>query len=347
MSKSLFLQTLAGEQSCRVPLWFMRQAGRYLPEYQELRAKYSMLEAIRTPELAATITLQPLKRFPLDAAIIFADILNPLIGMGLNLDFIDSVGPVISNPPRCRSDVEALAIPSPQENVDYTLKAISLVRHELQEKDVALIGFSGAPFTLAYYAFEGKGGKGGHLCKRAMYSSDDVWSLLMEKLTTLVGEYLIAQAEAGAQALQIFDSWLGLLAPQPFTLKVLPWLDRLVKHVRSRVHVPIIFFAPYAIHLLPYYKVLHSSGITAFGVDWKSSLRTTSEVVGSGIPLQGNFDPDLLFSPHEIVDEELERVILDGAGVAHWCFNAGHGILPGTPIVSIERVIDRVRSIRR
>ena len=214
INQQRFIKAARGQKVDKVPVWLMRQAGRYMSEYQDLRKNYGILDIIKTPDLATEVTMQPINAFDLDAAIIFADILPPLEAMGLNLEFINGEGPVIHNPIRTKSDVEALLLPSPEESLGFTLEAIKLVRNELDKKNIPLIGFSGAPFTLASYAIEGGASKNRLNLKGMMHSDKDSWHTLMEKLAKFSGNYLLAQAEAGAQALQMFDSWVGELSPE-------------------------------------------------------------------------------------------------------------------------------------
>ena len=215
------------------PVWLMRQAGRYMAEYRALRERYTILEIIKTPELACAVTLQPLDAFDLDAGIIFADILPPLEGMGFGLEFVKGEGPVIHNPVRTAADVAALTVRPPEETLGFTLEAIRLARRELDSRGIPLIGFSGAPFTLAAYAIEGGGSSSHAKVKSFMLAEPDAWRLLMEKLSTVVGEYLLAQAQAGAQVLQLFDSWVGQLSPDDYRSCVQPYSQRAIAIARQ------------------------------------------------------------------------------------------------------------------
>jgi len=235
-----FLNACRREPVDTTPVWLMRQAGRYMAEYRALREKYSILEIIKTPELATEVTMQPINAFNLDAAIIFADILPPLEGMGLQLTFEKGEGPTIHNPIRTPADIEKLVQPDPRESLSFTLEAIKLTRQELAGR-VPLIGFSGAPFTLAAYAIEGGSSRNYILAKSLMYAHPAAWHKLMAKLATLVGEYLYAQAEAGAQALQLFDSWVGMLAPGDYEEFVLPYSCRAIARAKES-GVPVIHF---------------------------------------------------------------------------------------------------------
>lgn len=338
---SIFLRTLQGERCERAPIWLMRQAGRYLPEYRKIREGSSMLEMVRTPELAAEVTLQPIRRFGFDAAIIFADILTPLIGMGANLEFKQGEGPLIDNPIRSIADVEALRVPPPSENVQYTLDAIGLVTRELGEA-TPLIGFSGAPFTLSCYLLEG--GSPGALAhtKRFMFSEPAGWHELQCKLVTLVSDYLVAQAEAGCRALQIFDSWLGYVGPAEYDRYVKPYLNEIIAETSRRTNVPIIFFSTGTAGL---YSRLGALKVQALGVDWRTSLPDAARLYNAHVPLQGNLDPQLLkVAPWEVVEKSAQRILAEGRELSGHIFNLGHGILPETPVSQVERLVELVRS---
>jgi uroporphyrinogen decarboxylase len=337
---SLFLKTLKGERDAKTPLWLMRQAGRYLPEYRALREGHSMLEMVMTPELACEVTLQPLRRFALDAGIIFADILTPLIGMGAQLDFRKGEGPVIDNPVRSRADVERLRVPEPAENVGYTLEAIKLVVRELGGR-TPLIGFCGAPFTLASYLIEGHSPGDLEHTKGMMTKDPQTWHLLQSKLANLSADYLLAQVDAGCQALQIFDSWLGFVGPREYDTFVEPYLISLVQQVRRRTDVPLIFFATGVAGLFPRLAKLD---VTAFGVDWRLSLAQAQGLLGRSVPLQGNLDPQILTGDWSYVASSVRAILEDANGLsAGHVFNLGHGILPHTPVENVERLVGLVK----
>jgi uroporphyrinogen decarboxylase len=341
---SVFLNTLRGaNNSGETPIWLMRQAGRYLPEYRALREKNSMLQMVMTPELACEVTLQPLRRFPLDAGIIFADILTPLIGMGANLDFKKGEGPVIDNPVRSAAAVEALRVPQPEESVGYTLDAIRLVVRELNGK-TPLIGFCGAPFTLASYLIEGHSPGDFEHTKALMVGEPRLWRTLQQKLVQLSADYLVAQVEAGCQALQIFDSWLGSVGPREYDEFVAPYLEQLVAAVRSRVDVPVIFFATGVAALFPRLAALD---VDAFGVDWRLTLPQAHDLIGRSVPLQGNLDPQLLTGPWEYVQRSAEAILEEATEIPGHIFNLGHGILPHTPVDNVERLVALVKGERR
>lgn len=335
-----FLRACRREAVDRTPIWLMRQAGRYLPEYRAVREKHPMLDVIRTPELAVEVTLQPLRRFDLDAAIIFADILPPLIGMGIDLEFAKGEGPVIHNPVRTHADVEALRIPHAEENSAYTLEAIRLVRQELDGK-TPLIGFSGAPFTLASYMIEGGSSRNYTTTKTMMYREPDTWHMLMEKLARLVGDYLVAQVRAGAQAVQVFDSWAGSLSPSDFERYVLPYTRKAIETVLP-LGVPVIHFSTDTAGLImgaP--ELIRSAGGTVIGVDWRVDLGAAWDRLGD-VAVQGNLDPVVLFADRDVVEREARYVLEQANGRRGHIFNFGHGFLPQTPIDSVHALIDVV-----
>jgi uroporphyrinogen decarboxylase len=336
---SIFLNTIRGISQNETSIWLMRQAGRYLPEYRALREKHSMLEMVMTPELACEVTLQPLRRFQLDAGIIFADILTPLIGMGANLEFRKGEGPVIDNPVRSRADVDRLRVPEVRESVGYTLDAIGFVVSNLAGSR-PLIGFCGAPFTLASYLVEGESPGDLRYTKGLMIGDTAAWNLLQRKLVDLSVEYLVAQVEAGCEALQIFDSWLGSVGPREYDSFVEPYLSDLIDRVRARVKVPIIFFATGVAGLFPRLGRLN---VDAFGVDWRLSLGDAHKLLGVDRPLQGNLDPQILTGDRSYIERSVRAILSDARGVAGHVFNLGHGILPHTPVENVELVINLVK----
>ncbi len=339
IKEPLLLRAYRAQPTERTSIWMMRQAGRYLPEYREVRAKHSMLEVIRTPELAAKVTLQPIERYGFDAAIIFADILNPLIGMGITLDFVEGEGPKIFNPLRNRADIEKLIVPAPEDNVGYTLRAIEIAVKQLAPRGTPLIGFSGAPLTLTSYLCD-QGEKDLRTTLEIMHNDHAAWDLLQGKLSTLVADYLIAQVHAGAAAVQIFDSWAGHLSLEDFTVNVLPYLQRIMQRVHSAVNVPIVYFARNAQKLYPAFSMI---GADLFSVDWQMTLTQASEVIGPSYPLQGNLNPDLLLGAWEPLAEEATRILKQGATLKGFVFNLGHGILPSTPLENVQRLVDLVK----
>ena len=316
----------------------MRQAGRYLPEYMRVRSKCTFLELCKTPELAAEVTIQPVDILGVDAAILFSDILTPVEPMGMKLDFVP--GPVFENPVRTMADVEKLRIPQMEEDVPYVLETLKILRRELAAK-VPLIGFGGAPFTLACYMVEGKGSKDFAQIKRMMYAAPEVYAALMEKVTTMDTEYLNAQIRAGAQAIQIFDTWGGILSPSDYT-KICPPLHH---HASStglnRTDIPVIHFVKGAGTML---DIVKKAGGDVMGLDWHVNLGKARDILGRGMAVQGNLDPTVLFAPQEIIEQEVKRILDENAGRPGHIFNLGHGILP---TVSPENALFMVEAVHR
>jgi uroporphyrinogen decarboxylase len=317
----------------------MRQAGRYMSEYRALREKHSMLEVIRTPELAAEVTLQPIEAFDLDAAIIFADILPPLIGMGLDLEFVPGKGPVFHNPIRSTHDIDLLAVPPAEETLGPTLDAIRLVVPELAAQDIPLIGFAGAPFTLACYAIEGGGSKDYVKAKTLMYSEPAAWKRLMEKLVQVQADYLLKQAEAGAAALQVFDSWVGqVVGRQDYRRYVEPYNVKLYEKI-SPAEVPVINFST---GTFPYLEEVAACGGDVIGVDWRMPLDEAWKKMGSGRAIQGNLDPVALLSPRRELMVRVDQILAQAAGRSGHIFNLGHGIHKTTPRENVRWLVDYV-----
>lgn len=316
----------------------MRQAGRYMSEYRDLRKTYGILELIKTPELACEVTMQPIKAFDLDAAIIFADILPPLEGMGLELEFVKGEGPLIHNPVRTAADVEALRTPLPEDNLWFTLEAIKLVRQELDGRDIPLIGFSGAPFTLASYAIEGGSSRNWRRAKEMMMGDPALWHRLMVKLSQVVGRYLLAQAQAGAQVLQIFDSWVGALSPADYRDFVLPYSRHAIE-IASQTGVPVIHFGTNTNGML---ELIREAGGDVIGVDWRIDLDVAWRQLGEEVAIQGNLDPVALFSPWPQLKQRAQRILELAGGRPGHIFNLGHGILPETPVDNVRRLVDFV-----
>jgi uroporphyrinogen decarboxylase len=320
------------------PIWLMRQAGRYMSEYRELRQKYGILEIIKTPDLACEVTMQPINAFDLDAAIIFADILPPLEGMGLSLEFVKGEGPLIHNPIRTAGDIAALGTPPPEESLAFTLEAIRLARQELTGRGIPLIGFSGAPFTLAAYAIEGGSSRNYARAKGLMMSEPALWRQLMDKLSHVVGHYLLAQARAGAQVLQLFDSWAGSLSPDDYRELVLPYSRQAIE-IAGQAGVPIIHFGTDTNGML---ALIREAGGDVIGVDWRIDLDDAWRQLGDGVAIQGNLDPIALFAPWPELQRRAQNVLDRAAGRPGHIFNLGHGILPHTPVDNVRRLVDFV-----
>ena len=335
---SRFLRACQRQTVDTTPIWLMRQAGRYMPEYRALREKYSILEIIKTPELALEVTMQPIKAFELDAAIIFADILPPLQGMGLELDFVRGEGPVLYNPVRGPDDVNSLRVLPPEETLSFTLEAIKLARRELGSRGIPLIGFSGAPYTLAAYAVEGSGSRNYIEVKRLMLTEPDAWHNLMTKLSDVVGHYLLAQARAGVQVLQVFDSWVGSLSPADYRMYAMPYTQRAID-IAQGANVPIIHFGTNTSGML---TDIRDAGGDVIGVDWRIDLDVAWQQLGDGVAVQGNLDPVVLFAPWPELKRQAQRVLDLADGRPGHIFNLGHGILPNTPVDNVKRLVDFV-----
>jgi uroporphyrinogen decarboxylase len=312
----------------------MRQAGRYMPEYRAIREKHSMLTVCKTPELALEVTLQPLK-FGMDAAILFADILLPLEPMGAPFDFAKGEGPVIFSPIATKADVDKLHGFEIEEGLGYVLKAIKLLKKELK---VPLIGFAGAPFTLASYLIEGGKSSAFAKAKRFMYAEPETFSVLMQKLAEVVRQFLHAQIDAGVDAVQLFDSWVGQLSAADYRTYVLPHVAHILKDIEKR-GVPVIHFGTGTYHLL---EAQREAGGTVMGLDWRTPLGEGWARVGADRAVQGNLDPTVLLGPRELAEKHAARVIEQAAGKAGHIFNLGHGILPETPVENVQAVIEFV-----
>ena len=340
MAEPLFLRACRGEPVERTPVWLLRQAGRYQPEYRALRERHSMLDLIRTPELAAQVTLLPVDAFGLDAAIIFSDILPPLVGMGLELDFVKGDGPRIGNPISATRDVDLLGVPPAEETMTGTLAAIGLVRGELEARGVPVIGFAGAPFTLASYAIEGGTSKDFAKTKAFMLSEPAAWSRLLGKLVTVQADYLLAQARAGAQALQVFDSWAGrALGREDYLRYVAPHNRTLFAKVAA-AGVPVINFS---LGVGPYLADAAACGGDVVGLDWALPLDEAWERLGFERPVQGNLDPASLLAPWRELAFRIDDVLARAGGRPGHVFNVGHGLTPQTPVENVKRLVEHVR----
>ncbi len=322
------------------PVWFMRQAGRYMPEYRALREKFTLLEIVHQPEIAAEVTMQPVHALGVDAAILFADILLPVVPLGLSLEFVKGEGPVIANPVRTRQDVNRLRPIDADTDLGYVMQAIRILRGELP-KSVPLIGFAGAPFTLASYMVEGGPSRDYRLTKTMMLSEPGLWAQFMDKLTVALEDYLLAQVRAGAQAVQLFDSWVGALSPQDYSEHVLQYSSRVLKAVEA-TGVPVIHFGTGTATLLP---LMRKAGGTVIGLDWRIPLDQGWAQVGDGVAIQGNLDPADLFAPLPVLRKRVQAVLRRANGQPGHIFNLGHGILQGTPVENVRAVVDMVHEM--
>jgi uroporphyrinogen decarboxylase len=331
-----FLRACRGETVDRTPVWFMRQAGRYMAEYRALREKHSLLTLCRTPELAVEVTLQPVDALGVDAAILFSDLLLPLEPLGVPFDFKQGEGPVIELVVRNASDVSKLNRYEPREELGMVLQAIRLLRRELDGR-VPLIGFAGAPFTLASYAIEGGHSTSFVSTKSFMYGDPEAWHRFASLLAELMGDYLRAQVEAGVQAVQVFDSWVGALDEHDYREFVMPHVRRLFSRLEG-TNVPVIHFGTGTGHLL---EAMREAGGHVIGLDWRVPLdKGWARLPGAAV--QGNLDPTALFAPRERLIARVDDVLDRAAGRAGHIFNLGHGILPGTPVENVKAVVEHV-----
>jgi uroporphyrinogen decarboxylase len=322
----------------RRPVWFMRQAGRSLPEYRRVRERYDLLEICKNPELCADVTLQPVRRLGVDGAVLFADIMLPVaFGLGVELELVEGVGPVIANPIRTSTDIDRLRALAPAESVPFVLETIRLLRREL-DPAVALIGFAGAPFTLASYLIEGKPSRDFLHTKSMMYSAPDLWAELMRRLSRMVLDYLTAQIEAGAQLVQVFDSWVGALSPGDYKKYVQPYTAGIFVGL-ANAGAPSIHFGTGTAGLLP---LLRDAGGDVIGLDWRIDLGQAWQEVGFDRGIQGNLDPAILLAPWPVVEAGARQVIQSAAGRDGHIFNLGHGVLPSTPVDNLQRLVELV-----
>lgn len=330
-----FLDACRLQEVDRTPMWMMRQAGRYMEEYRALRKRYAMLELCRTPELAAQVTLMPLERFDLDAAILFSDITMPFYGLEVDFDLKPGVGPVISEPIRCAADVKRLKKYDVQEKLPFVLETVRILREQLK---VPLIGFAGAPFTLAAYLIEGKPSRDFRLARQFMFCEEAAWHELMSTLAEATLQYLRAQAQAGAQALQVFDSWVGGLHPEVYREFLLPHMQLIFNGLRD-LDLPLIHFGTGTACLLP---IMKEAGGDVIGVDWRTPMSFAMEVLGEEVGLQGNFDSTLLFASQERIESAVRDLFEELGGRRGHIFNLGHGILPETPVENVSFLIECV-----
>ena len=318
----------------RTPVWFMRQAGRSLPEYRELRKTYSLFEVCRRPDVCAEVTLQPVRAHGVDAAVMFADIMLPVLGMGIDVELVENVGPVIGNPIERMADVEGLVVPDPEEAVPFILEAVRLVRDELRP-DRALVGFCGGPFTVAGYLIEGKPSREFLKVKGMMYREPAVWHALMEKLSETFIAYVGAKVDAGADVIQVFDSWVGALSPPDYAEFVAPYSERIL----SSVEAPTIHFGTGTATLLP---AMAEAGGDVIGLDWRIPLDRGWAEVGENRGVQGNLDPALLLGPWERLEAGALDVLARAGGRPGHIFNLGHGVLPDTSPADLRRLVELV-----
>lgn len=336
-----FLKACRGEPVDVTPVWFMRQAGRYMKEYRRLKEKYSFLEMCKTPELAAEVTLQPLKAMEVDAAIIFADILLPLEPMGTGLEFIVGDGPSIPRPVRTPRDVENLKPVNAEEQLGFVADAIRMARQEINGK-LPLIGFAAAPFTLCSYMVEGGKSSDFKTTKLLMYEHPETWKLLMEKVSVVLIDYLKMQVNAGAQALQVFDSWVGCINPRDYREFILPYSKMVMDGIKS-AGTPVINFSTNTSAML---NLIGQAGGDVIGFDWRVHLDDAWKCVGEDKAVQGNLDPCVLFAPIPIIKQRVHDILRRAGGRPGHIFNLGHGILQHTPVDHVKAVVEMVHEYR-
>jgi uroporphyrinogen decarboxylase len=337
LKNDLILRAIRGEATERTPVWMMRQAGRYLPDYRILRDKYDFFTRVQTPELATEITLQPIDQIGVDAAILFSDILVVLQAMGLEVQLIENKGPVLPKPVRTVADMNRVTIPEVEETLGYVFDAIRLTKRELNNR-VPLIGFAGAPWTLLCYMVEGKGSKTFDLAKSFCYTRPELAHHLLQMLTDTTISYLKHQVKAGADIIQLFDSWGGLLGPDDFEIFSLQYMRQIIRAIKNEV--PTILFAKGAWGSIP---EMVKTGVSAIGLDWCIRPETAREMAGKNVTLQGNFDPARLLSPVPEIKKEVTRM-LNGFGPGRHIANLGHGILPNVPVDHAKAFVDTVKN---
>ncbi len=336
-----FLRACYGLPTDYTPIWMMRQAGRYLPEYQAVRSRLGFLDLCKTPDLAAEVTVQPIDRLGVDAAILFADILLICQAMGQHLEFTAGHGPRLE-PVASESDIERLVVPDPTDECGFVMETVSEVRRRLAGK-VPLIGFAGAPFTVATYMVEGGSSKSFSNLKRMMFAEPALYRRLLDKITEATTLYLEAQVEAGAEALQIFDSWAGALTAPDFRAHALPYVQRMVESLSNK-DVPVIYYVGQAAHLI---EPMVESGAEVLGVDWRLPLSEARRRIGGRAAVQGNLDPCVLLGPVELIEERARAVLEEAGPKPGHIFNLGHGILPETSPSHAKALVDTVHEYRR
>lgn len=336
LKNDLILRALRGEKTERVPVWMMRQAGRYLPEYIKLRERYSFFERCQTPELACEITLQPVDIIGVDAAILFSDILVVPQAMGLEVQLVPGTGPLLPDPIQSEADLQRICVPNVNETLQYVFDAIKLIKQELNGR-VPLLGFAGAPWTILCYMVQGKGSKNFDQAKAFCYQNPILAAKLLQMITDTTIAYLKAQIESGADAVQIFDSWGGLLSPDDFEQFSLQYIRQIVAAIQPLA--PTIVFAKGAWHSLSEMK---ATGTSALGVDWCIRPEVARQMVGADVTLQGNFDPAKLLSPISVIELEVKKMI-EGFGTHRYIANLGHGILPNVPVDHAKAFVNAVK----
>jgi uroporphyrinogen decarboxylase len=332
-----FLKACRGGKTDYTPVWLMRQAGRYLPEYQKVRSKVDFLTLCKTPELAAEVTIQPVDILKVDAAILFSDILIPIEPMGMKLEFSESKGPILYDPIRDEIGILRLRSIEPEDDVPFVAETIKILTKALK---VPLIGFSGAPFTLATYMIEGGSSKNYVNTKRMMFKTPEIFAKLMEKITDVVISYLQLQVAAGVNAVQVFDSWAGILSPIDFEKFALPYVQKIVSAFKGKV--PVIYFAFNGSAML---KTVKRSGADILGIDWRIDMADAVNALGNDVSVQGNLDPTTLFGTKDVIRDRVGHILNGAKGARGHIFNLGHGILPETPVENAIAMVEAVHEL--
>ncbi|KPV42336.1 uroporphyrinogen decarboxylase [Alicyclobacillus ferrooxydans] len=327
--ESTFLQACARQPVPHIPVWYMRQAGRYQPEYRAIREKYTLVEICRQPELCYEVTKLPVTQLGVDAAILFSDIMIPIGAMGLDFEIKESVGPLIANPVRSKADIDRLQVFDPEEKLPHVLRSIELLKNDLT---VPLIGFTGAPFTLASYMIEGRPSRNYIRTKQLMWSDKTLWKSLLDKLGAMIVRYAKAQVAAGAAAIQLFDSWVGNLSVADYREYILPTMKDIFSALKD-TGVPLIYFGVQTGELLTSFA---ETGATVIGVDWRVPIRSARERIGYEFPVQGNLDPILLFAPWEALERRTREILDESMDKPGFIFNLGHGVTHNDPPVAVE-----------
>jgi uroporphyrinogen decarboxylase len=335
-----FLRACRGEETDHTPVWYMRQAGRYQAEYRKIREKYSFHEMNLNPEVAAEVTRFAVEQLGVDSAILFADIMTPLPSIGIDVEIKSGIGPVIDNPIKTRSDIDRLGELDPLKDIPYVMETIKMLREQLS---VPLIGFSGAPFTVASYMIEGGPSKNYHKTKAFMYSDPEGWYQLMNKLGDMTIAYLTAQVQAGAQAVQLFDSWVGALNEADYRTYIAPVMNRIFSRLKE-LNVPLLMFGVGASHLIQEWNKLP---VDVIGIDWRISIKKAREVEGITKPLMGNLEPALLLAPWEVIEERTKEILDQGMETPGFIFNLGHGVFPQVKVETLQRLTHFVHEYTR
>ncbi len=331
--ESTFIKACYRQPVNHIPVWYMRQAGRYDPDYRKIKEKYTLLEICRQPELAAEVTMMPVRKLSVDAAILYSDIMNPAASMGIDFDIVPGVGPVIDKPIRSKQDVERLKPIDVEKDLNHVLKTIRIVQDEVQ---VPLIGFAGAPFTLASYLIEGRPSRNYIRTKQLMYTEPDIWRQLMDKLGQMACTYLKAQIKAGAQAIQLFDSWVGSLSPKDFSRYVLPTITQIFDELAAIDNVPSIYFPGVSSgELLPLLRNIKADVIS---IDWRVPLAEARKRTDHRFAIQGNLDPLTLLAPWDTLKKYAQELLDVGMQENGYIFNLGHGLFPEAPLDQLRRL---------